>query len=273
MSPRRLGQHFLADASWRERILRHLRPQRDDAWLEIGAGHGEMTRELARAARRVVAVELDPPLIDTLRELASRHRNIEIVAGNILALDLQKLLGEQKFRVYGSLPYYITSPILRRLFEAAERLEAIYVVIQFEVAARIVAAPGRRDYGFLSVLAQHFAQPEILLRIPPGAFRPRPKVDSALVALRLRPDRGEFAAEEEKQFLEFVGTCFAQKRKTLLNNLKGGGAARAQAALCAAGISENARAEQLSVQQFAELFRAWTTIRSAPARAGRENRS
>jgi 16S rRNA (adenine1518-N6/adenine1519-N6)-dimethyltransferase len=262
MSPRRLGQHFLADASWRERILRHLRPQREQTWLEIGSGHGELTRELARASRRVLAVELDAPLIAALQRLAAVHPNITVVPGDILALEIAQLAGGEKLCVYGSLPYYITSPILRKLFAAAEVINAIHVVIQYEVAARIVARPGSREYGFLSVLAQFYSQPEIALRIPPGAFRPPPKVASALVALPIRRDRSQFGIEDETTFTGFVGRCFGHKRKTLLNNLKRFyGAGNVAAALREYGMRSDARAEQMSIAHFAALFSLLATTR------------
>lgn len=254
--PRRLGQHFLADASWRARIARSLRPQADEVWLEIGAGHGELTLELARHAKRVLAIELDPPLVDRLRQLAVEHPNIEVLAGDILALDLPELPATERFRVYGSLPYYITSPILRRLFESADAIESIHIVIQREVAERIVAQPGRRNYGFLSVLAQYYTQPEIAFRIPPGAFRPPPKVESALVRMPVRRDRA-LAAAEEAAFLTFVGECFEQKRKTLLNNLKSVlGRDRAESLLHQQGLRNDVRAEQLTFEQFLALFKS-----------------
>jgi len=260
MTPQRLGQHFLKDAAWRAGILRSLAPQPDQVWLEIGAGHGEMTRELARAARRVVAIELDARLVGALERVAEELPNIEVHAGDVLALDLKKLglrahAGAERVHVYGSLPYYITSPILRRLFEHADAIESIHIVIQFEVAERLAARPGRREYGFLSVLAQFYSKPEIVFRIPPGAFRPRPKVASALVRLEMRRERAEVG--DEKQFIAFVGRCFEQKRKTLMNNLKPvAGAEKAGGAIHAAGLKPGVRAEELSVEEFAALYKA-----------------
>lgn len=260
MTPQRLGQHFLKGEAWRARILRSLGVQPDQVWLEIGAGHGEMTRELARTARRVIAIELDAPLVSALERLAEAQPNIEVHSGDILALDLEKLglrrgADDERVRVYGSLPYYITSPILRRLFEHADAIESIHIVIQFEVAERLAAKPGRREYGFLSVLAQFHAQPEIVFRIPPGAFRPRPKVASALVRLAIRRER--VGVGDEEKFIAFVGKCFEQKRKTLLNNLKPiAGADQAAEAISAAGLKPGVRAEELSVEEFAALYRA-----------------
>jgi 16S rRNA (adenine1518-N6/adenine1519-N6)-dimethyltransferase len=260
MAPQRLGQHFLKDAAWRARILRSLAVQPDQVWLEIGAGHGEMTRELARAARRIVAIELDAPLVAALERLAEEQPNIEVHSGDVLALDLKRLglrtdAGAERVRVYGSLPYYITSPILRRLFEHAAAIESIHIVIQFEVAARLAARPGRREYGFLSVLAQFYSQPEIVFRIPAGAFRPRPKVASALVRMAIRGERADVG--NEAKFIAFVGKCFEQKRKTLMNNLKSvASAENAAEAMRAAVLKPRVRAEELTVEEFAALFRA-----------------
>jgi len=258
----RLGQHFLTDTGWRARIAEALAVRPQDVWLEIGAGHGEMTRELARRAAGVVAVELDARLAGRLRRLATELGNIEVVAADVLALDFARALERSSstpaaaLRIYGNLPYYITSPILRRLFEHADRIASIHVVVQLEVAARLAARPGRREYGYLSALAQYYARPEIVLRIPPGAFRPRPKVASALVALALPGERAELRLADEGKFLEFVKGCFAQKRKTLLNNLRTLTASgRAQEALRATGLRPDARAEQLTLAEFAGLYR------------------
>jgi 16S rRNA (adenine1518-N6/adenine1519-N6)-dimethyltransferase len=180
MSPEKLGQHFLTDASWQERIASEVRID-DGVWVEIGAGHGEMTLRLAERASKVFAIELDPRLARRLREVTAPCKNVEIIESDVMAVNFETLTGAKRFSVYGNLPYYITSPILHRLFEHVERIAAIHIVIQFEVAVRIVAQPGRRDYGYLSVASQWFSRPEIAFRIPPGAFRPPPKVASALV--------------------------------------------------------------------------------------------
>jgi 16S rRNA (adenine1518-N6/adenine1519-N6)-dimethyltransferase len=253
VSPEKLGQHFLTDASWQERILRSIRPE-GGVWVEIGAGHGEMTSRLARHARKVLAIELDPRLARRLREVTANYRNVEVIEGDVMAQDFAALAGDEKFSVYGNLPYYITSPILHRLFEHASQILAIHIVIQFEVAVRIVARPGRREYGYLSVVSQWFARPEIAFRIPPGAFRPRPKVASALVSFHMPGERAKHAIENEGAFLDFVKECFAQKRKTLRNNLRSRLGARTEEVLAQAGLASDARAEQLTVADFVKLF-------------------
>ncbi|HSZ20266.1 MAG TPA: 16S rRNA (adenine(1518)-N(6)/adenine(1519)-N(6))-dimethyltransferase RsmA [Candidatus Acidoferrum sp.] len=255
MSRQKLGQHFLTDANWQERIARAIRIG-DGVWIEVGAGHGEMTVRLAQRASKVFAIEIDPRLARRLREVTARYKNLEVAECDVMAVDLGKLTGGGRFSVYGNLPYYITSPILHRLFEHAERIAEIHIVIQFEVAARIVAQPGRRDYGYLSVVSQWFSSPEIAFRIPPGAFRPPPKVASALVSFRMPGARAKHSLEDESAFLDFVKECFAHKRKTLRNNLRSRLGVRAEDVLREAGLSPDVRAEQLTVSQFAALFRS-----------------
>ena len=257
----RLGQHFLADSRIAGRILEELVCHADDAWLEIGAGHGEMTVGLAATGATVVAVERDPKLAAALRARLAGFPRARVVEGDILATRLDTLARESRvarWRVYGNLPYYITSPILQRLFAALELIRDIHVVMQREVAERVAARPGTRAYGYLSVLAQFYTRPEILMPIPRGAFRPPPKVESALVWLAPPGARAALGVEDAGAFLRFVGACFRQKRKTLLNNLRGlHGAERVAAALATAGFGSRARAraEELSLDQFARLFR------------------
>ena len=267
MARQRLGQHFLADPGWREEIARAIRvsPQsiaptspidaKSSYWLEIGAGHGEMTEHLASTGAPVYAIELDAQFMSGLRRLARRFPNLTIVPGDILEIELAQLAPGRKLSVYGNLPYYITSPILQRLFGAAEHIEEIHIVIQEEVALRLVAEPGTRDYGYLSVLTQYFARPELVLKIPRNAFSPPPEVGSALVTLRFPGDRVKLPTIDSARFLDFVKLCFSQKRKTLVNNLK----LRFQPdavrdALHTRQVRPDARAEQLSVAEIATLF-------------------
>ena len=177
-----------------------------------------------------------------------------VVSADILDTDLAALAGGRRVRVYGNLPYYITSPILHHLFASAELIDEIHVVIQQEVALRLVAQPGTRDYGYLSVLTQYYSRPELVLEIPRSAFRPPPEVSSALVTLRLPGERAKLPQINEAPFLEFVKLCFAQKRKTLVNNLK----LRVKPELVRESLANlnlraDARAEQLSVSNLAAL--------------------
>jgi 16S rRNA (adenine1518-N6/adenine1519-N6)-dimethyltransferase len=259
MARQRLGQHFLGDAGWRRRILETLPRHEGETWVEIGAGHGEMTELLASDGRRVIAIETDARLAERLRERVSGEPadwpGVEVVSADVLHADLGKL-ADGKFRVYGNLPYYITSPILHHLFRWAEQVASIHIVIQLEVAARIAARPGRREYGYLSAACQFYAKPEIVMRIPPGAFRPPPRVTSALVRMTLPGERAGLGITDEQRFLEFVQLCFGQKRKTLRNNLHAVVSdERIHEALGAGGLRADARAEQLSLAQFAGLFK------------------
>ena len=211
MGRQRLGQHFLASESWRERIHSTLPIRANDLWIEIGAGHGEMTESLARAAGRVLAIETDLRLAEGLRQRASEWPNVEIVESDVLAVDFAALAGAKPFRVYGNLPYYITSPILHHLFEFADQIDSIHIVIQHEVAARIAALPGGRTYAYLSAFCHYYSRPEIRLRIPPGAFRPPPKVTSALLEMRLPGERAELGVTLDDGKL--AATAWGWKRR------------------------------------------------------------
>lgn len=222
-----------------------------------------MTALLARQARRLIAIELDPRLLPRLRDETAALPNVAVVSGDILTLDLAELAAHERFRVYGNLPYYITSPIVHRLLENADLLDAAHLVVQLEVAARIAARPGSRDYGYLSAFTQFYAQAEILLRIPPGAFHPPPKVQSALLALRPPGERRLLGIEDEPGFMRFLKVCFAHKRKTLRNNLRAIVThEEAGAVLQQSGIAGNTRAEEIGLPQFAGLFTAIGTLRN-----------
>jgi 16S rRNA (adenine1518-N6/adenine1519-N6)-dimethyltransferase len=258
MTRQRLGQHFLVGGGWRRKIAETLPRRSGETWIEIGPGHGEMTRSLVGDGRRVIAIETDASLAQRLgqsvRDAPAEWTGVEIVHADVLEADLDALVAGN-VRVYGSLPYYITSPILHHLFRWADRIDSIHVVVQMEVAARIVARPGRREYGYLSTLCQLYTRPEIVLRIPAGAFRPPPRVSSALVRMSLPGERVSLGITDEKGFLEFVRACFSQKRKTLRNNLRAiAGDDRVRAALSGCSLRPDARAEQLRLAQFAALF-------------------
>ena len=267
MARQRLGQHFLADEGWREEIARAIRVSEqsiapaprggsaDFCWVEIGAGHGEMTEHLAATGAPVYAVELDARLATSLRRSAKRFPNVTVVSADVLETDIAELTGGRRARIYGNLPYYITSPILHHLFASAELIDEIHIVIQHEVALRLVAEPGTRDYGYLSVVTQYHSRPELVLEIPRAAFRPPPEVNSALVTLRLPGERAKLPGIDEGGFFEFVKLAFSQKRKVLANNLKSRAKpAAVREALSEMGLRADARAEQLSVSALATLF-------------------
>jgi 16S rRNA (adenine1518-N6/adenine1519-N6)-dimethyltransferase len=274
----KLGQHFLASSAYRRRIAEALHLRADDLVIEIGAGRGAMTELLAARAGRVVAIELDAVLAASLREKLKATPQIEVLQADILTTDLAALCREheaEKCFVFGNLPYYITSPILHRLFAFAPWIRAMALLVQREVAGRLTALPGRRAYGYLSVLTQLYSRPRVVLGVPPGAFSPPPRIHSALVDFRMIPQLPEWVREREAspipagpaarpreiafdpaaRFLDFVKCCFAQKRKNLLNNLAGiYSRERVGQALAALDLPPNTRAEQLALSQFAGLF-------------------
>lgn len=283
MARQRLGQHFLGDPGWREKVARAIRvsphgmqsipqtPSTDSCWIEIGAGHGEMTEHLLKTGAPVVAVELDQSLVSSLERLAHNHPNLTVKQGDILETDLAILAAGRRIRIYGNLPYYITSPILHHFFQYADQIDEAHIVIQLEVAERLTAQPGTSPYGYLSVATQFYSRPDLALRLPPSAFRPPPEVASALVTLRFPAEAAKMSPGGTASFLEFVKICFAQKRKTLPNNLRSLTApARIREILRDLKLREDARAEQLTVAQFLSLYRA---IASAPSEAGRDSRS
>ena len=264
MPRQRLGQHFLADLDWREQIARAIRVSphstmpllRDEqhCWVEIGSGHGEMTRHLLAPGDRVYAIELDPSLIAGLRRLAKQFPNLAVVPGDILKTDLAVLAAGRRIRVCGNLPYYITSRILHHLFTFASLIDEMHFVMQTEVAQRLAASPGTRDYGYLSVLTQFYSRPELVFEIPREAFAPPPKVTSALVTLRLPGERAKLSLANEPGFLDFVKLCFSLKRKTLVNNLRSlAKPEKVREALASLNLPAGSRAEQLTVAQFAAL--------------------
>ena len=268
MARQRLGQHFLGDAGWREKIARAIRvsphgmqtgaaSSQDCCWIEIGAGHGEMTEHLLKSGAPVIAVELDPPLVSGLRRLARAHANLVVVSGDVLETDLGALAAGRRMRIFGNLPYYITSPILHHLFRYADQIEEAHIVLQLEVADRLTASPGTKQYGYLSVVTQFYSRPEFVLRLPPAAFRPPPEVASALVTLRFPAQRADFQPSQAEGFLEFVKVSFAQKRKTLANNLRPVATPeRVRQILSDLKLREDARAEQLTVAQFLAVYQA-----------------
>jgi len=296
MARQRLGQHFLADLHWREEIARAIRVSphstvpiaRDDqhCWIEIGAGHGEITQHLLGTGAPVHAIEIDANLICGLRHLAHNYPNLDVIPSDVLEADIAAIASGRRTRIYGNLPYYITSPILHHLFNFADLIDEIHIVIQTEVALRLAAKPGSRDYGYLSVVTQFYTRPEFVFEIPRSAFNPPPEVTSALVTLRLPGERAKITLgsgappaagvqahsshDAEIRFLDFVKMCFSKKRKTLVNNLRTLAAPNAaREALVALSLRPDARAEQLFVSQMATLFRQLVSPESSqPATSG-----
>jgi 16S rRNA (adenine1518-N6/adenine1519-N6)-dimethyltransferase len=212
-----LGQHFLHDQHALARIASALSFEPGDLVIEIGPGEGALTECLLARGARVTALEIDPRLAGDLRERLGARGNLEVIETDILEVDLAGLIADRSggsVPVVGNLPYYITSPILRHAFSASARINEAVFLVQKEVALRITAGKGSRDYGFLSVLCELYAERELLFSVPPGAFRPPPKVTSAVVRLTMR--RGENVPEN---LISFLKAAFRQPRKTLRNNL------------------------------------------------------
>jgi len=265
----KLGQHFLASEDLAEKVVDAVGDISQNTVLEIGPGRGIMTSLLAKRARRLIAVELDRVLAAQLRLKFGMARNVEIIEADILAIDIDSLFGPkpglgrpgialkpEPVKVVGNLPYYITSDILLRLFEFSKYFESIVIMVQREVADRIAAEPGSRDYGVLSATAQLNARVEKLFSLPPGAFVPPPAVHSAVLRLTIEPQQ-ERLGVEGSGFIDFLRLSFGQKRKTLWNNLKVKyeGAALKRA-LAEANVKGTARAETLSLEESAAVYRA-----------------
>ena len=270
----KLGQHFLTSDSFATQIVDALGNVSQNTVLEIGPGRGVLTSLLAKRVRRLIAVELDRVLAAQLRLRFGMFSNVEVIEADILSIDFDSLFGPKpglrrpgiEFRpepvkVIGNLPYYITSDILLRLFEYSKYFETIVILVQREVADRIAAEPGSRDYGLLSATAQLHARVEKLFTLPPGAFAPPPKVHSTALRLTIAPRHKELGLDGdgrmEDGFIDFLKLSFGQKRKTLWNNLKSNyPEPRLRAALAQARVKPAARAETLSLEESAALFRA-----------------
>jgi 16S rRNA (adenine1518-N6/adenine1519-N6)-dimethyltransferase len=265
----KLGQHFLANDANAGRIIDALGDISQSTVLEIGPGRGVLTSLLAKRTRRLIAIELDRVLAAQLRMKFALYPNVEIIEGDVLAIDFSTLFGPkpgssrpglvqtpEPVPVVGNLPYYITSDILLRLFEFRQCFSTIVIMVQKEVADRLAASPGSRDYGLLSATAQLYAKVERLFTLPPGAFSPPPKVHSSVVRLTMSPKLESLKVDEDG-FIKFLKLSFGQKRKTLWNNLKTEFApVPLKEALHEAGVKPTVRAETLPLEKSAAIFRA-----------------
>jgi 16S rRNA (adenine1518-N6/adenine1519-N6)-dimethyltransferase len=253
----KLGQNFLRDSQAVERIVAALGDLAGQTVVEIGPGQGAITGVLAAKAAHVVAVEYDRELAKAIRSQFPPER-VTVMEQDVLEFDFAAAAAQagSRLRVAGNLPYYITSPILRKLAASQSAIEIAVLMVQREVADRVTASPGSRDFGLLSVLVQAHGPVELLFTLPPSAFSPPPQVHSTVFRWWFAPRFKELGVEEFG-FLAFVGQAFAQKRKTLANNLRAAGfaPALAQTALARAGIDPQARTESLSIELLAALFR------------------
>jgi len=251
-----LGQHFLHQRSVIEAIVRHFDPRSDDVVVEIGPGRGALTREIAPRVAALHAVELDRQLAGQLQAQAVEIPNLVVHQQDALRFDYCAVA--PRIRVIGNLPYNISTPLLFRLLDRLQCIRDMHLMLQKEVVDRMLAPPGSRTYGRLSVMVQQRCLGELVLRVAPGAFTPPPKVQSAVVVLW--PDTGDRnPVDDPKRFSELVKRAFAQRRKTLRNALKGM-VGEEQFADC--DIAADARAEQLSVAEFARLSNAASGTRS-----------
>jgi 16S rRNA (adenine1518-N6/adenine1519-N6)-dimethyltransferase len=265
----KLGQHFLADRSAAERIVSALGDVSQRTVIEIGPGEGVLTSLIATRARRVIAIELDRVLAAQLRMKFAQQENVEIIEGDVLAIDVSTLLGPkpgltrpglaqepERADLIGNLPYYITSDILLRLFSVHRWLQTMVVMVQREVAERLAASPGSRDYGLLTATARLYCRVEKLFTLPPEAFNPPPKVHSSVLRLSIAPQL-EHLGVPDAEFQDFLRLSFGQKRKTLWNNLKSSYDTQSLTqALRRAGVQPSVRAEALSLEKMAALYRA-----------------
>lgn len=262
MFQKRFGQNFLIDTHVLEKIIRSAEITKDDLVLEIGPGIGTMTQYLCENAREVVAVEIDKNLIPILeKDTLAAYDNVTIINEDILKLDLNALVKEKNngrpIKVVANLPYYITTPIIMGLFEAHVPLQNITVMVQKEVADRMQAGPGSKDYGALSLAVQYYATPYIAANVPPNCFMPRPNVGSAVIRLTLHSEPPVKVVKEEFLFA-LIRASFNQRRKTLVNGLTNAAELKlckeeVQAALEQFGLSATVRGEALTLEQFAAL--------------------
>jgi len=258
---KKYGQNFLIDTSVLERIIRAAGITKEDLCLEIGPGIGTMTQYLAETAREVVAVEIDKNLIPILEETLSDYENVTVINDDILKVDLNRIVKERNegrsIKVVANLPYYITTPIIMGLFEKQVPVKSITVMVQKEVAERMQAGPGTKDYGALSLAVQYYAEPEVVAKVPPNCFIPRPNVGSAVIRLT-RHEKPAVQEEDERKMFSLIKASFGQRRKTLVNSLSNApelGISRDHAAeaLEKMGLSLMIRGEALTLEQFAEL--------------------
>ena len=258
---KKFGQNFLIDPRVLEKIIRAAAITEEDWVLEIGPGIGTMTQYLAEQAGEVTAVEIDRCLIPILEETLSAYSNVTIINADILKMDLKELAEEKAkgrpVKVVANLPYYITTPIVMGLFESHMPLKSVTVMVQKEVADRMQAGPGSKDYGALSLAVQYYARPEIAANVPPNCFLPRPNVGSAVIRL-LRHESAPVKVRDEKKMFRIIRAAFNQRRKTLANSLGnapdlGISKERAASALEELQLAPAVRGEALSLEQFAAL--------------------
>ena len=265
---KKFGQNFLIDPHVLDKIIGAAGITKDDMVLEIGPGIGTMTQYLSCAARRVVAVEIDKNLIPILQDTLQGFDNVEVINEDVLKLDMAKLAQEKNdgkpLKVVANLPYYITTPIIMGLFENQVPVSSITVMVQKEVADRMQAGPGTKDYGALSLAVQYYASPYIAANVPPNCFMPRPKVGSAVICLT-RYQKPPIQVEDEKLMFRIIRASFNQRRKTLANGMKNSPELdytkeQIEGAILSTGQKVNVRGEALTLEEFAQIANYLTAL-------------
>ena len=258
---KKFGQNFLIDTRILEEIIDAAQITKDDFVLEIGPGIGTMTQYLCESAREVVAVEIDKNLIPILADTLSAYDNVEVINDDILKVDIKTLAEERNqgkpIKVVANLPYYITTPIIMGLFESHVPIDSITIMVQKEVADRMQEGPGSKEYGALSLAVQYYANPKIVVNVPPSCFMPQPKVGSAVIRL-VRHEQPPVDVENEKLMFQLIRASFNQRRKTLANGLNNFPELRLeketiQKCIEELGVPVTVRGEALSLEQFAKL--------------------
>ncbi len=258
---KKLGQNFLIKRGIVDEIVKAADLQAGEPVLEIGPGIGTLTQGLAQNGANVTAIELDTRLLEVLDTTLAQYSNVNIVHGDVLKLDVPSIMNHEPFKVVANLPYYITTPIIMSLLESRLPIERLVVMVQKEVALRMVAKPGTKDYGALSVAVQYYTKPDIILDVPPKSFLPAPAVTSSVIRCVLR-DKPPVDVIDEKLFFRVVKAGFAQRRKTFANTMKTTGLSkdRIEELLVKANIDGQRRGETFTLQEFADVANAWAAL-------------
>lgn len=249
-----LGQNFLINEQIIDDIVRVADVNENDLIIEIGPGLGSLTSKLADNAKKVVAIELDQNMIEILKERFSLYKNVEIIHGDIMKVDLKEIIGEEKnVKIVANLPYYITTPIVMKLLEENLKMKSITVMVQKEVGERFCAIPGGKEYGAITVSINYYSDPKIVLDVPKDNFNPIPEVDSCVVQLKLKKNHIEL--KDKKLFFRLIKIAFSQRRKNIGNSLTGIGMTKQEVKemLEALSLDINLRAENLSINQYAQI--------------------
>ena len=258
---KKLGQNFLIKRGIVDEIVHAAELSPGEPVLEVGPGIGTLTQGLAQSGADVTAIELDRRLLEVLDTTLASYDNVRIIHGDVLKLDVPSIMNHKPFKVVANLPYYITTPIIMSLLESKLPIERLVVMVQKEVALRMVAKPGTKDYGALSVAVQYYTEPDIVLDVPPKSFLPAPAVTSSVIRCVLR-DKPPVDVIDEKLFFRVVKAGFAQRRKTFANTMKTTGLSkdRIEELLAKANIDGQRRGETFTLQEFADVANAWASL-------------